>query len=143
MALETTLTKQLDLMLKQKQKFRDAEEIVEFLPPEERDIFVCLRELIFKCIPEIREKISYNVPFYFMKKRILFIWPSSIPWSRVKKGVTIGFCYGNLLVDEDNYLEKEDRKQVYMKTFQKKSEINIPVLKKLIFEAVVVDGGGI
>ncbi|MBK6573340.1 MAG: hypothetical protein IPG21_12860 [Saprospiraceae bacterium] len=72
-------------MLKQKQKFRDAEEIVEFLPPEERDIFVCLRELIFKCIPEIREKISYNVPFYFMKKRILFIWPSSIPWSGVKR----------------------------------------------------------
>ncbi|MBK9642480.1 MAG: hypothetical protein IPO72_14690 [Saprospiraceae bacterium] len=52
-------------------------------------------------------------------------------------------CYGNLLVDEDNYLEKKDRKQVYMKTFQKKSEINIPVLKKLIFEAVVVDGDGI
>ena len=70
--------------------------------------------------------MSYNVPYYYQHSRVCFIWPSSIPWAKVQKnGVLLGFCNGIFMRDEIDYLEKGDRKQVYVKTY--------------IFEALLVD----
>ena len=60
---------------------------------------------------------------------ICFIWPPSITWGPKKegqktKGVTLGFCQGNLFANEDEALLAEGRKQVYCMYFNSLKEIN-------------------
>lgn len=120
--------------------FKNVEEFLEYLPEHERIIVDHLREIVLECIPECREKLAYNVPYYYKNSRICYIWPSSVPWGNVKlSGVQFGFCQGHLLHDEINYLEKGTRKQVYTKTFFNISDIDTDLLRAYIFEAVEVD----
>ncbi len=120
--------------------FNSIEDFLSFLPKREYDIVQFLRQLIYSCMPNCTEKLAYNVPFFYLKKRILYIWPSSVPWGKVKKeGVTIGFCNGYLLSDEINFLEKGNRKQVYTKTYFHINEIDVDLLKSYIFNAIEVD----
>jgi len=120
--------------------FRNVEEFLEDLPDNERKIVDYLREIIIECIPECKEKLSYNVPYFSRYSRICFIWPASVPWGNVKmNGVQLGFCKGNLLQDDVNYLEKGNRKQVYSKTFFKIKDIDVNILRAYLFDAVEVD----
>ncbi len=120
--------------------FRNIEEFLDFLPDDERKIVDFLREIVFECIPECEEKLSYNVPYFYRHSRICFIWPASVPWGNVKlEGVQLGFCNGNLLQDDINYLEKGNRKQVYSKTFFQIEDIDVDLLKAYLFDAVEVD----
>lgn len=92
------------------------------------------------CFPNPIEKLSYNVPYYYQHSRICFLWPSSIQWGNVKKdGVLLGFCNGYLLRDEINYLEKENRKKVYVKTFRDIEEVETDIVKTYIAEAILLD----
>jgi hypothetical protein len=56
-----------------------------------------------------------------------------------KNGVMLGFCNGNLLHDDINWLEKGDRKQVHSKTFKSIDEIETDIVKAYLFEAVEID----
>ena len=108
----------------QKIKYESINDFLNFLPKNELEIVQYLRKLILKCFPHPIEKLSYNVPYYYQHSRVCFIWPSSIPWGNVQKnGVLLGFCNGNLMRDEINYLEKGNRKQVFVKTFHKIEDI--------------------
>lgn len=121
-------------------KFSSIEEFLDYLPQAEREIVEYLRKIIQSSIPEFKEKLAYNVPYYYRYSRICFIWPSSVPWGKVKKnGVMLGFCRGNLLNDDLNWLEKGERKQVFTKTFTNINEIEPAIVKAYIFEAVEVD----
>jgi len=121
-------------------KFKSIDDFFSFLPTGELKIVKTLREIIFNSIPICKEKLAYNVPYYYQYSRVCFIWPSSIPWGKVKtEGVKFGFCQGYLLSDELNYLEKENRKQVYTKTFMHIKEIKVEVLKSYIFQAIEID----
>jgi hypothetical protein len=120
--------------------FGSIEEFLVFLPEDELKIVELLRKIIFHCIPDIEEKISYNVPFYKRHSNICYIWPSSVQWGNVKNtGVQFGFTKGYLLTDEINWLEKGNRKQVYYKIFHSLKEIDIELLKAYIFEAAYID----
>jgi len=120
--------------------FGGIEEFLVFLPEDELKIVELLRKIIFHCIPDIEEKISYNVPFYKRHSNICYIWPSSVQWGNVKlSGVQFGFNKGYLMQDEINWLEKGNRKQVYYKTFHSVKEIDIELLKAYIFEAAYTD----
>ena len=71
--------------------FKHIDEFLDYLPEQERRLVDFLREIVLDCIPDAREKLSYNVPYYSRNRRICFIWPSSIPWGKVKKeGVMFG-----------------------------------------------------
>lgn len=120
-------------------KFNSVDEFLDFIPMEEHKIVEHLRDIIFEVLPECREKLAYNVPYYYRHSRICFVWPSSIPWGGIDSGVAIGFCKGNLLSDEINYLEKGNRKEVYTKTFSAAKEIDPDVLKSYLFEAREID----
>lgn len=123
-------------------KFDSVNDFFDFIPGNERAIAEVLREIIFECIPAVEEKLSYNVPYYYGNRRICFIWPSSIPWGNVEKdGVLFGLCYGNLLTDDLNYLEKGQRKQVFAKTFLDVSDINEDLVRNYLFQAVDLDEG--
>jgi len=121
-------------------KFYSVDDFLAFLTEDELRIVTFLRDIVYNCMPFCKEKLAYNVPYFYIHKRVLFIWPSSVPWGKVaKNGVMIGFCKGNLIPDEINYLDKGNRKEVFSKTFFSIDEIDIDVLKTYIFSAVEID----
>jgi hypothetical protein len=120
--------------------FSSVEDFLDYLPENEKGITLFLRKLIFDNIPNCVEKLAYNVPFYYLKSRICYIWPASVPWGKIKKeGVQFGFCEGHLLSNELNYLEKGNRKQVFIKTFYKIPDIDTAILKVYLQEAADVN----
>lgn len=124
----------------QQVNFRDIGEFFEYLPKEELDIVLHIRAIIKECIPNIKEKLSYNVPYYYLNSRVCFLWPGSITWGNVKnKGVRLGFVNGNLMRDELDYLDKGNRKQVYFKDFFSTREIDDSLIKMYLFEAITID----
>ena len=121
--------------------FRNVDEFLDFLPGDELAIVEFLRKTIFDCVPNVTEKLSYNVPFYKKNKGMFFIWPAAVMWGGKKSysGVRFGFQQGYLLNDELNYLDKAERKHVYMKDFLSVKEIKVDILKAYIFEASIID----
>jgi Domain of unknown function (DU1801) len=114
--------------------------LYEVLPDEERIIVDVLRQVITEHLPANgKEKISYNVPFFYGNKGICIIWPSNIPRGGIKKGVLLGFWYGNKLKDADNYLTHGSNKQIFYKIFYTAEEINQKAIVKLLKEAVQLD----
>lgn len=121
-------------------KFQSFVEFWEYLPEEERLIVDVLRQIILNYLPDgFKEKLSYNVPYFYGNRRICLIWPGSIPWGGVRSGVLLGFTQGNKLKDMDNYLDHGTNKQVYYKIYHSVDEIDEAAIAKLIKEAVEID----
>src|SRR6266487_430265 len=99
-------------------KVRSVLQLYEILPDDERIIVDILRQIIIENLPvTFKEKISFNVPFFFGKKGVCIIWPSTIPRGGIKKGVLLGFWYGSKLKDADNYLIHGTNKQIFYKIY--------------------------
>ena len=121
-------------------KIRSLLHLFEILPENERIIVDVLRQIILENLPAYcREKISYNVPFFYGKKGICIIWPSTIPRGGIKEGVLLGFWYGNKLNDVDNYLTHGSNKQIFYKIFKSPEEIDETAIVKLLQEALRID----
>ena len=121
-------------------KISSISQLYEVLPEHERLIVDVLRQIIVGSLPaNFKEKISYNVPFFYGKKGICIIWPSTIPRGGIKDGVLLGFWYGNKLEDKDNYLIHGSNKQIFYKIFHSVDEINEKAIVKLLNEAVIFD----
>ncbi|HEX5152409.1 MAG TPA: DUF1801 domain-containing protein [Parafilimonas sp.] len=114
--------------------------LFEMLPDKERIIVDVLRQIIIENLPAYcKEKLSYNVPFFYGNKSICLIWPATIPRGGIKEGVLLGFWYGNRLKDVDAYLTHGTNKQVFYKIFRSVEEIDEPPIVKLLKEAVKLD----
>jgi hypothetical protein len=123
-------------------KIRSLVELFELLPEHERIIVDVLRQIILENLPSYcKEKISYNVPFFYGKKGICIIWPATVPRGGIQKGVLLGFWYGNKLRDPDNYLIHGTNKQIFYKIFYTPEEINEKAITRLVKEAVKLDAG--
>lgn len=121
-------------------KFFAIDDFFHYLPENELKIVLRLRKIIQSCMPNCIEKLSYNVPYYKINSNICYLWPASIPWGKVKKhGVQIGFCKGQKLYDEINYLDKSNRKIIASKTFFDIKEIDEDLLKAYLFNAIDLD----
>ena len=121
-------------------KFQSFVEFWEYLPEEERMIVDVLRQIVLANLPGgIKEKLSYNVPYFCGNRRICMIWPGSIPWGGIRSGVLFGFSYGNKLRDEDNYLDHGTNKQVFYKIYHSVDEIDEQAIARLLKEAVELD----
>ena len=121
-------------------KIKSLLELFEVLPENERIIVDVLRQIILENLPaSCKEKISYNVPFFYGRKGICIIWPSTIPRGGIKGGVLLGFWYGNKLNDVDNYLSRGSNKQIFYRIFKSPEEIDEDAIGKLLKEAVRVD----
>ena len=120
--------------------FKSLLEFWEYLPEEERTIVDVLRQIVLKNLPSYcKEQFTLNVPYYFGKRRICMIWPASIPWGGVRKGVLLGFSYGNRLTDASNYLTHGKNKRVFYKIYQSPDEIDYDAVASLLKEAIDVD----
>jgi uncharacterized protein YdhG (YjbR/CyaY superfamily) len=123
---------------------QDVENLITELPPDERVITKRLRSIILDSDPRIQEKLSYGVPYFFHNRRICFVWPASCqPYPTGKASpaekVTLGFCYGNLLSNDQGVLIKENRKQVYLIKYKSPAEIDEQIVREILQEAIMVD----
>lgn len=118
--------------------FRNVEDILDYLPEDERKIVEALRTTILSCIPDCTEKISYNVPFYSRHKNICYLWPSSIPWGGIKSGVSLGFTKGMLFPDQKLF-KKSNKKNVRSLAFLSLEEIDFDLISSLLYEAILID----
>jgi hypothetical protein len=121
-------------------KIKSLLDLFEVLPENERIIVDVLRQIIQENLPATcKEKISYNVPYFYGRKGICIIWPATILRGGIKEGVLLGFWYGNKLNDTDNYLSRGSNKQIFYKIFKSPEEIDEDAIVKLVKEAVRVD----
>ena len=121
------------------------------MPEGEQIIMKRLRTLIMECLPFASEKNNFGDPYmerghvlYSHNRMICYIWPSSFAKGKFKaahqaKGVSLGFCQGNLFANEDGALRHEGRKQVYCLYFKTLKEINDEQIRSLLFEAEMID----
>lgn len=126
---------------RQNVQFKSIEEFLDFLPENELEMVNYLRSIVLDCIPNVREHLAFNVPYFKRHSNICFIWPSSVLWGKKKtyEGVRFGFTKGNLLPDDLNFLDKGSRKQVYWKDFTNLSAIEVDILKMYLYEAALID----
>ena len=121
-------------------KIKSISHLYEVLPECERITVDVLRQIITAHTPvTCKEKIAYNVPFFYGNKGICIVYPAFIPRGGIKKGVLLGFWYGNKLKDPDKYLTHGTNKQVFYKIYRSPGQINVTAIKKLLKEAVELD----
>lgn len=121
-------------------KIKNLVELYSLLPEDEKLIVDVLRQIVIAALHGYcNEKISYNVPFFYGNKGICIIWPSTVPRGGIKKGVLLGFWYGNRLSDEDGFLTHGTNKQIFYKIYEDVDEIDEKPIKKLLTEALRLD----
>jgi hypothetical protein len=129
-------------------KYGNVDEMVASLPRAERVLVSKLRSLITECLPKAEEKAYYGmaIPFYTHHRLICFIWPPSVFWGTKgenqtanPRGVTLGFCQGNRMSNEDGALLAEGRKQVYVMYIKSMKELDENQVRALLFEASMID----
>ena len=121
-------------------KIKSIVQLYELLPVEERIITDVLRQIIIENLPaHCKEKISYNVPFFYGHRGICIVWPSAIPRGGIKKGVLLGFWYGCRLTDKNHYLTHGTNKQIFYRIFHTVDEIDETAIVQLLSEAVELD----
>lgn len=124
----------------QMQKITSLLELYEKITENERLIVDILRDVVRHTLPHhAKEKISFNVPFFYGRKGICIIWPASIPRGGISQGVLLGFWNGYKLQDVDNYLIKGTNKKVFYKIYLTPEEIDINKVARLLKEAAIVD----
>lgn len=122
-------------------RFASAQELLDFLPADERALMEQLREFIIGEAPGLKERLSFNILAYKGRRDVCFIWPASVLWGGKKTydGVRFGFSHGNLLSDPSGYLDKGGRKQVYWRDLQAFTTTDARMLGQLLAQAVAID----
>jgi hypothetical protein len=121
-------------------RIRSIVQLYELLPENERVITDILRQIIRENLPpQYKEKLSFNVPFFYGRRGICIVWPATVPRGGIKEGVLLGFWHGRKLKDEDQYLIKRTNRQVYYKIYRSPEEIDEVAIRKILVEAIRVD----
>jgi hypothetical protein len=114
------------------------EKFISSLPEKEKEITACLRNIILEFNPAFEEKFAYNVPYYYIKKRVCFVWPTSLPRSGFKSGVILGFCNGVILKKKFNIISCGNCKVVGWIQYHSLKEINRELIKEILTEAIIL-----
>ncbi len=121
-------------------KIKSISHLYEVLPECERITVDVLRQIIIAHTPATcKEKISFNVPFFYGNRGICIVYPAFIPRGGIKKGVLLGFWHGCKLKDTDNYLTHGTNRKIFYKIYNSVEEINEKAIVKLLKEAVRLD----
>lgn len=124
------------------EKIRSLAQLYGLLPENEKLMVDVLRGIIIDTLPSYcKEKLSFNVPYFFGNKGICIVWPSTIPRGGIDRGVLLGFWYGSSLKDRHHYLTQGRNKRVFYKIYQTAEEINAGKIVALLREAIGVDRG--
>lgn len=122
-------------------RFATVQELLDFLPEEERVLTEELRELVISEAPELKERLSFNVPFYKLHRDVCFLWPASVTWGGRKsyEGVRFALTSGHLVPGCEPYLQRGGRKQVLWRDLQAITTADERMIRQLLRGALVVD----
>ena len=121
-------------------KMKSLLELMEFITTDEALLVDILAQIVREHLPDYcKEKIAYNVPYFYGNKGICILWPASIPGGGIKSGVLLGFWYGNRLADPHHYLDRGTNKRIYYKIFQSPEDVDLNQLGALMKEAIILD----
>lgn len=128
-------------MLAGGRRFASVAALLDFLPADERALTERLRELIISEVPELTERLSFNVPFYKAYRDVCFIWPASVLWGKTKtyEGVRFGLSYGSLVAGCEPYLQRGERKQVCWRDLHRLTSADERMIRTLLRAAYDVD----
>jgi hypothetical protein len=104
------------------------------LPDKEREIYIILREFIHECVPQVTEKISYGIPFFYLKKPFCYM-------HRHKGGVDLSFMAGHAMSNPHGALDMRDRSRVGSLHYDDVLEVDLEILKDTLLEAASFDLG--
>ena len=122
-------------------RFSSVAAMLDFLPDDERALTEQLRELIISEAPDLKERLSFNVPFYKGRRDVCFIWPASVLWGRTKtyEGVRFGLSYGSLVPGCEPYLQRGYRKQVCWRDLQRLTSTDERMIRTVLRAGLAVD----
>lgn len=121
-------------------RFQNIESMLAYLPEDQLEIVDQLRNMILETIPGVKEKLSFQVPFYSKHSTICLIWPGAVPWgTKTRDGVELAFNKGYLLNDPYGYLEKGSRKQIFNRRFFNTDDIQESIIRQLLLDAAELD----
>ena len=122
-------------------RFSSVAAMLDFLPDDERALTEQLRELIISEAPDLKERLSFNVPFYKGRRDVCFIWPASVLWGRTKtyEGVRFGLSYGSLVPGCEPYLQRGDRKQVCWRDLHRLTSTDERMIRTVLRAGLAVD----
>jgi hypothetical protein len=123
----------------------EVESLLAELTGDEKIIVSRIRNLILDIDPRVGERLSYGVPYFFHHRAICFVWPISKqppnypPPAPGREKVTFGFCYGNLLSNDQGLLMLENRKQVAIIKLYSVKDIDEHKFREIMLEAILID----
>ena len=110
---------------------------IENLPGEEKKMMILLRDVILEINPAFEEKFAFGVPYYYLNKRVCFIWPTSIPRSGLQEGVIFGLCNGVILKKKFDIISCGSNKVVGWIQYYSAKEIKPQIIKDILTEAII------
>jgi len=127
-------------MLTEKFKVKSIVHLYELLLENERLMVDVIRNIIIDVLPgRCKEKISFNVPYFYGNKGICIVWPASIKGGGITRGVLFGLWRGNELQDHTQYLTKGKNKKIFYKIFYSLEDIDESQIKSILTEAILLD----
>ncbi len=97
-----------------------------------RDIALRLHELIMSSGNEVEARMAHGIPFYYGKKRMFYLNPA-------EGHLSLGFCYGAMLVQEGLIFDKKGHKQVGTIRISSVRQTEDPRLHELLYQALELD----
>ena len=101
-------------------------------PEANQAILLRLQKIILASAPQLEEKLSYHIPFYYYLGRLCYLNPR-------QQSVDIGFCRGFELSNEQRLLEAKDRAEVKTITYSSVAEIVEKPLREILQEALLLN----
>ena len=116
------------------------EQFLDELPKNQLLIVEELRAFIKERLPDARERLAYGVPFFYLSRRICFVWPTAIPRSGVQgDGVLFGLCEGHMIRYKAEEFRGRSNKVVRFVVYQSTDEIDFGDLSVWLDEAAELD----
>ena len=110
---------------------------ISTLPEEEKKMTLRLREIILETNPSFEEKFAYGVPYFYLNKRVCFVWPTSVPRSGFKSGVIFGISNGVILKKKFDIISCGSCKVVGWIQYHNLKEIKPRIVKEILTEAII------
>ncbi len=106
---------------------------VEKSPSELKKVMLQLRQIILSCSPNIEEKISYGVPYYYYMGPMCYFHITKLG------ALQVGFAKGTFLQDPFGVLEEKGRSVIKSIDYFNTEEIVEEHIRFFIQESIIIN----
>lgn len=110
-------------------RYKTVDDYIDSQNEEYIELILPVRNFICCKFPELEERISYNVPFYYLNGPLCYISPN-------KEGIYLGFTNGFKINEFPYDLVAEGRKQIKIFKIPFNHSINFDILEEIMRFAI-------